>query len=105
MAAALQALLDAKERWSLASRVLAAAAGGYALTALTTLAASLALTWAGAGRAEAVLASTMASFLLYTAIVMAVFHARTALRAWLGLILAAVPCMLIVGVSKLTGGF
>ena len=105
MAAALQNIVNAKARWSLASRVLAAAGGGYALTALTTLAASLALTWIGAGRAEAVLTSTMISFLLYTAIVMAVFHARTASRAWIGLIVAAVPCALIIGVSKLTGGF
>ena len=105
MAAALQALFNAKERWSVASRVLAAAGGGYALTALTTLALSLALTWVGAGRAEAVLASTMASFLLYAAIVMAVFHARTAKRAWTGLVLAAVPGVTIIGVAKLTGGF
>lgn len=105
MAAALRTILDAKERWSLASRVLAAAGGGYALTALTTLAASLALTWIGVGKAEAVLTSTMISFLLYAAIVMAVFHARTASRAWIGLILAAVPCVPIIGVAQLTGGF
>ena len=105
MAAALRTILDAKERWSVASRVLAAAAGGYALTSLTTLALSLLLHRVGAGRAEAVLASTMASFLLYTAVVMAVFHARTALRAWTGIILAAVPGVTIIGVAKLTGGF
>ena len=105
MAAALRTILDAKERWSVASRVLAAAAGGYALTSLMMLAASLAMTWAGAGRAEAVLTSTMIGFLLYAAVVMAVFHARTASRAWIGLILAAVPCVLIIGVAKLTGGF
>ena len=59
----------------------------------------------GAGRADAVLASTMASFLVYAAIIMGVFHARTALRAWAGIILAAVPCVLIIGLSKSAGGF
>jgi hypothetical protein len=36
------------------------------------------------------LATTMASFLVYAAIVMAVFHARSAVRAWMWLAVAAV---------------
>jgi hypothetical protein len=47
---------------------------------------------AGAGSPGA----TMASFLVWTAIVMTVFHARSATRAWAWLTAAAVPLSLIV---------
>lgn len=83
-------------RWSVASRALAAIAGGYALTSLIVLLLSLALPWVGVSQAEAVLASTILSFLIYTAIIMAVFHARSAGRAWALLIGAGVPLGLVV---------
>ena len=70
------------------SRILAAVIGGYALTALVTLALSLALPWVGVGQAESVLASTIASFLIYAAVIMGVCHARSALRALTGLFFA-----------------
>lgn len=95
----------ARHRWSVASRVLAAVVGGYIVTSLMTLALTLALTWIGTSQAEALMASTIASFLVYAAIVMAAFHVRTASRAWMGLVLAAIPCGAIIALSKLTGGF
>lgn len=90
-----------EHRLSVAARILAAVAGGYALTSLITLALSHLLPRAGVLQAEAVLASTMVSFLIYAVIVMAVFHARTAWRAWLGLIVGAIPCGLAIGLSML----
>ena len=89
--------------WPLIARILAAAPGGYALTALITLVLSLLMHRIGIGKAEAVLTSTMTSFLLYTGIIMAIFHTRTARRAWIGLIIAAVPCGVIIALFRLTG--
>src|SRR5262245_3082485 len=82
---------SARYRWSLVSRVTAAAVGGYALTSLSTIALSLLLPELGVGRAEALTASIIASFLFYAAIIMAVFCARSATRAWMALIIASVP--------------
>jgi hypothetical protein len=80
----------ARHRWSVASRVLAAAAGGYALTALATAALSLLLpVLSGASLAESVLTATLCSFILYAAAVMWVFSTRSAVRAWAGLGAAA----------------
>lgn len=71
-------------RLQVASRVVAAAVGGYALaSALTVL---LALVWP-LPRAQAVLASTMLGFVWYTAAVMWVFTAKSATRAWVGMVL------------------
>ena len=92
-------------RLSLASRILAAIVGGYAVTALAVLALSLALPFLGVGRAEAVFATTMVSFLMYAAIIMAVFHARSALQAWIGLLATAVVCGALISGSKAFGGF
>ncbi len=78
-------------RWSVASRTLAATVGGYALVSLMTLVVPLLLGTIGVSRPQSWLATTMASFPIQAAIVMAVFHARTATRAWLGLLVAAVP--------------
>lgn len=94
--AALGSSEAARRRWSTASRVLAAALGGYAVTSLLTLAVPLMLTMLGVGQAQALLAVTMASFLVHAAIVMAVFHARSATRAWIGLAGAAVPLIIVV---------
>jgi Protein of unknown function (DUF3649) len=77
--------------WSVVSRVAAAGLGGYALTSLSTIALSLLLAELGVGRAEAVVASIIASFPYYAVIIMAVFCARSATRAWMGLIIASVP--------------
>ncbi len=81
----------AAHRWGIVSRVVAAAAGGYLLSALAM--SALALTWpaAGASPAVGVLAATLLSFVVYTAIGVGVFGARSAGRAWA---LIAVACLM-----------
>lgn len=74
----------------LASRIIAALSGGYALAALCSIAA-LALPIDGR---QAVFTGMLASFLLYASAVVWVFAARSAWRAWLGLIIAALPLWL-----------
>ncbi|WP_022962617.1 hypothetical protein [Halopseudomonas pelagia] len=79
----------ARYRWMVASRIAAAALGGYLLTsALTVL---LALTWP-LPQAYALAASTMLSFALYAAIIVWVFAARRLWVVWLGLILTTAVC-------------
>ncbi|MBU4612408.1 DUF3649 domain-containing protein [Achromobacter sp. GG226] len=74
----------------LASRIVAAVFGGYALAALTSVAAvSLPLS-----ASEAVLTGMLTSFLVYTGAVIWVFAVRSARRAWAGLALAAAPLAL-----------
>ncbi len=81
----------ALNRLSVASRIIAAVVGGYILTSLLSIAMALLLTYFGMNKAEAVLAITMLSFFVYAFIVMVVFYARTATRAWCGLAIACVP--------------
>ena len=78
-----------RSRAALLSRIVAALFGGYALAALTSVAA-LALPM---GTVEAVLAGMQASFLVYAGAVIWVFAARSALRAWLGLAAVALPLL------------
>ncbi|ALA82686.1 TPA: DUF3649 domain-containing protein [Stenotrophomonas maltophilia] len=75
----------------LVSRILAALFGGYALAALCSIAA-LALPIDGR---QAVFTGMLASFLLYAGAVVWVFAVRSAWRAWLGLVIAALPLWLI----------
>ena len=79
----------AAHRWNVASRTLLAIAGGYAMAALATASLSLALPLP---RAQAVMAATLLSFVLYCALVIWAYSANTARRAWtLAALLAAVP--------------
>ncbi|MFT4193753.1 DUF3649 domain-containing protein [Ottowia sp.] len=71
----------------LVSRIVAAIFGGYALAALTSVAA-LALPMA---RPQAVYTGMLASFIVYAGAVIWVFAVRSARRAWAGLLVAAVP--------------
>ncbi|MFT0546012.1 DUF3649 domain-containing protein [Allopusillimonas ginsengisoli] len=70
----------------LISRLAAAILGGYALAALLSVAA-LALP---VRPSEAALIGMTASFLVYAAAVIWVFAVRSATRAWVGLLVAAV---------------
>lgn len=79
----------ARYRWRVASRVLAAVVGGYALTSAVTV--LLALLWP-LPKAEAVLASSMLSFALYAGVLVWIFAARRLRVVWLGLILATAVC-------------
>ncbi|PLC49371.1 iron uptake protein [Pollutimonas subterranea] len=71
----------------LASRIVAALVGGYALAALASVAA-VALP---ISRSEAVLTGMLASFAVYASAVVWVFAVRSAWRAWGGLLVAALP--------------
>ncbi len=73
--------------------MLAATVGGYAVVSLIAAALSLCLPMP---RLEAVMTATLVGFLVYAAIIMSVFHARSAGRAWLGLAILAVPLAIIV---------
>lgn len=75
-------------RWMVASRVLAAAVGGYIVTSLATVVLAWVLRATGSTQAAAVLSATMWSFALYTVTVLWVFCTRSATRAWSGLALA-----------------
>jgi len=77
----------------LLSRVVAAIFGGYALASLTGI-GTLALPLAPA---QAVIAGQLASFLVYTGAVVWVFAVRSARRAWLGILVVAVPLGLAAG--------
>lgn len=73
-------------RLGVASRAIAAIVGGYAVTALATALLAVILPMV---RIDAVLTATLLSFAIYTCAVLWVFAARSALRAWLGIVLPA----------------
>lgn len=74
----------------LVSRIVAAVFGGYALAALASI-APLALP---VDVPQAVLSGMLVSFAVYAAAVVWVFAARSAARAWAGLLAAALPLLL-----------
>jgi hypothetical protein len=74
----------------LISRIVAALFGGYALAALSSVAV-LALPMS---KPQAVLTGMLASFAIYAAAVIWVFAVRSALKAWVGLVIVAVPLSL-----------
>lgn len=74
----------------LISRIVAAMFGGYALAALSSVAV-LALPMSNT---QAVLTGMLASFAIYAGAVIWVFAVRSALKAWVGLIIVAVPMSL-----------
>lgn len=71
----------------LISRIVAALFGGYALAALSSVAV-LALPM---NKVQAVITGQLASFLVYAGAVVWVFAVRSATKAWMGLIMVAVP--------------
>lgn len=73
-----------RQRGPVVSRVLAALLGGYATTAAGTAALALYLPLS---RIDATIAATLASFAVYALAIMWAFAARTAWRAWAGLLL------------------
>lgn len=71
-----------RRRWSLLSRIVAGTLGAYGLTSLATVGLSLLLARIGVPRAEAVTAATLVSFGVFSVAAMAVFHSRSAGKAW-----------------------
>ena len=87
MSAALERL---RRAGPLAARIAGAIFGGYALGALASVAA-LALPMSAP---QAVVTGMLASFVFYAGAVIWVFLARSARRAWAGLLMAALPLAL-----------
>lgn len=81
-------------RLAIASRALAAIAGGYALAAGTNVALALALKNTGP-KEDVIMLATMPSFLVWAGAVIWVFTVRTAGRAWAGV---ATPGVLLAAV-------
>ncbi|SOE52488.1 FIG024006: iron uptake protein [plant metagenome] len=75
--------VTARYRLLVLSRIVVAALGGYALA--SAMAVLLALAWP-LPRAEAVMASTLLSFVWYAVAVIWVFSVRSVLRAWIGIL-------------------
>jgi hypothetical protein len=73
----------------LISRIVAALFGGYALAALFSVAV-LALPLS---KPQAVLTGMLASFAIYAGAVIWVFAVQSALKAWAGLLIVAVPLL------------
>jgi hypothetical protein len=71
----------------LISRIVAAMFGGYALAALTSVAALI----LPMDKPQAVLTGMLASFIVFACAVIWVFAVRSARRAWVGLLIAALP--------------
>ncbi|AWM60221.1 DUF3649 domain-containing protein [Stutzerimonas stutzeri] len=70
-------------RWNIASRVLAALVGGYAVAYAVTAFLAVYLPLA---RPDRVVFSSLASFAVWTAVAIYVFAARSATRLWLPII-------------------
>jgi hypothetical protein len=87
-----KAVADASYRWSVLSRCVAAAAGGYGVVTLLHLALTAVLPW---DYYKALLFSSQTGYLYYTGVIIWCFATRTARRAWLGLGLVALPLALI----------
>lgn len=83
----MSAQISARYRWQVASRVLAAAVGGYALASVLTILTSL--LWPMA-LPKAVLASSMLSFVWYSLAIIWVFSVHSLKRAWLGILIPTV---------------
>ena len=89
-------VLPVSYRLAVASRVLAAVLGGYAVAALASVSLSL---WLAMPRADAVVTGMMASFMAYLGAVVWCFACRSAWRAWFGLILASLLLAAVAGLA------
>jgi uncharacterized protein DUF3649 len=87
-----KAAVTAGYRWRVLSRCVAAALGGYALVTLLHVAMIAVLPW---DDYKALLFSSQTGYLYYTGVIIWCFATRTAMRAWLGLGLVALPLALI----------
>ena len=81
--------LSGRSRAGIASRVIAAVVGGYALATLATLALAYGLP---GSRAGALMTGMMASFAVYAAAIVWAFAARSATFAWTGILAGCAAC-------------
>ena len=89
-------------RWSVASRCVAAALGGYALVSLLHVAFMAVLPIAFY---KSLLFASQTGYLYWTGAIIWCFAARSATRAWLGLALVALPLALLDAWYLLHRGF
>lgn len=76
-------------RWAVVSRLLAAVAGGYALSAATAAGVGLLLARSGSTSVDAVLWASMLAFIAQAVAALWAFGCANARRAWLGIGIAA----------------
>ncbi len=93
--------IPATYRNGILMRVLAATLGGYAVASGLAMLLPMVLPMA---RAEAVLASTLLSFIAYTGVIIWVFSVRAPKRAWQGVFFLAAGCMLTTVLGTTLGG-
>ena len=86
------------DKAAVASRLLAGSLGGYALAQLLPMALVASLAPA-LPRADAVLVAMQLSFAVYALALMAAFAARSARRAWAGMLLASLGSTVIAWVA------
>ncbi|WP_432728569.1 iron transporter [Variovorax sp. W6] len=92
-------------RLGVASRAIAAIAGGYGVAALSSIVLALCLPVIfGMARSEATMTGLLASFAVFAFAVMWVFAARTALRAWTVLVAIAAALGLLLLFMRTVGG-
>ncbi|WP_394680716.1 DUF3649 domain-containing protein [uncultured Comamonas sp.] len=84
--------------WAVASRLLAGSLGGYALAQLLPV-ALVAILAPALPRADAVLVAMQLSFVVYAVALMAAFAARSAGRAWAGMLLTSLGSALVAWVA------
>lgn len=90
-------------RWAVASRALAALAGGYALASATAAGVGLALARSGSSSVDAVLWASMLAFVVHAMAALWAFGCASARRAWLGIgIPAALLAALVFGLKGAT---
>ncbi len=87
----------------IAARAIAAILGGYGLAVLCSVALAMVLPMA---RADAVLTGMLAGLAVHAGSAIWVFAASSAARAWVGLLVAAVPlaATAMLGLWRTTGG-
>jgi len=81
-------------RFSVTSRLLAAALGGYGLALVSSIVLAYFLP---GSRSDGVLWGTQLSFVIYACAVIWVFYTRTAVRAWIGILLPTLLLGLLAG--------
>ena len=89
----------ASPRWGVLSRSLAAIFGGYALASVTSVFCVVALPGA---RGQTVLTGMMLGILMAACAALWAFATRSALRAWVGILL---PTLLMAAIARLLGAW
>lgn len=92
--------LTLEYRLDILSRVLAASVGAYALVNLANYALPFVLPFE---QYQGLLFAMQISFLFYTLAIIWAFAVRTATKAWLGLLVVAVPLALIAAYQNFVG--